>query len=96
MYYALFICTIYDSRGVDLYIMCDSNGVYLHVLRTICMYKFSRYHVIIFHTFFFPMTDLLKNLTGFCQNSTGNHQTDLSVKVGDLSVNSADNSVKPT
>jgi hypothetical protein len=41
------------------------------------------------------MTDFLKILIGFYQNSSGNRRADLSVKVGDLSMNSADNSLKP-
>jgi hypothetical protein len=44
---------MYDSHGVDLCIMYDSHGVYLSVLRTICMYKFSRCHTVIFHVFSF-------------------------------------------
>jgi hypothetical protein len=32
--------------------MYDSHGVYLRVLLTIYMYKFSRYHIVVFHDFF--------------------------------------------
>jgi hypothetical protein len=53
------------SHGMDLCTMCDFHGVYLRVLHTICMYKFSRCHVIVFHGFFFPMTDFMENLTDF-------------------------------
>jgi hypothetical protein len=85
---------MYDFHGVNLCTMYDSHDVYLYVLWTIYMYKFSRYHVVVFHIFFFPMTDFLENSTGFYKKSSGNRQTDLSVKVSDLSVNSADNSIK--
>jgi hypothetical protein len=57
MYYGLFACTIYDSHGVDLYTIYDSHSVYLCVLCTICMYKFSRCHAVIFYVFSFPMPD---------------------------------------
>jgi hypothetical protein len=56
---------MYDSHGVDLYTMYDSHGVYLHVLWTICMSKFSRYHAVIFHDFSFPMIDFLDNSADF-------------------------------
>jgi hypothetical protein len=43
---------MYDFHGVELYTIYDSHDVYLHVLQTIYMYKFSRCHAIIFHGFF--------------------------------------------
>jgi hypothetical protein len=43
---------MYDYHDVDLCIMYDSHNVYLRVLWTICIYKFSRYHVVVFHEFF--------------------------------------------
>jgi hypothetical protein len=64
---------MYDSYGVDLCTMYDSYDVYLRVLWTICMYKFSRCHAVVFHDFFFPMTDFLQNSIGFYQNSSKNH-----------------------
>jgi hypothetical protein len=57
MYHRFFICTMYDSYGLELCIMYDSHGVYLRVLWTICMYKFSRCHVVVFHSFFVPFTE---------------------------------------
>jgi hypothetical protein len=67
-------CTMYDSHGVELCTMYDSHSVYLCVLWTICMYKFSRCHAIIFHGFFFPLTNFRQNSPGFWQNSSGNCQ----------------------
>jgi hypothetical protein len=57
MYHGLFICTMYDSHGLKLCTMYDSHGIYLRVLWTICMYKFSRCHAVVFHGFFVPFTD---------------------------------------
>jgi hypothetical protein len=48
----LHVLYMYDSHGVDLCTMCDSHSVYLRLLWTICMYKFSRYHNIALHSFF--------------------------------------------
>jgi hypothetical protein len=67
---------MYDSHSVDLCIMCDSHGVYLCVVWTICKYKFSRCHAVVFHGFFFPMTSCWENSTSFYQNSSGNCQAD--------------------
>jgi hypothetical protein len=61
----LFICIMYASHGVDLCTMYDSHGVYLCILLTICMYKFSRCHAIVFHGFSIPMPDFLDNSAGF-------------------------------
>jgi hypothetical protein len=52
--------------------MYDSHGVYLRVLWTICMYKFSRCHVIVFHSFFVPFTDFQQKLAGFWQKPPKN------------------------
>jgi hypothetical protein len=41
-YSGLFTCTMYDSHGVYLCTTYDSLDVYIHILWTICMYKFSR------------------------------------------------------
>jgi hypothetical protein len=57
MYHELFACIVYDFYGLELCTMYDSHGVYLCVLWTICVYKFSRCHVIAFHGFFVPFTD---------------------------------------
>jgi hypothetical protein len=53
MNYLYVLCITHD---VDLGTMCDSHCVYLCVLWTICMYKFSRCYTI-FHGFFFPMIE---------------------------------------
>jgi hypothetical protein len=53
----LFLCTMYDSYVIELCIMYDSHGVYLRVLRTICMYNFSRCHVIIFTVLSFHLSN---------------------------------------
>jgi hypothetical protein len=53
MNYLYVLCITHD---VDLGTMCDSHCVYLRVLWTICMYKFSRCYTI-FHGFFFPMIE---------------------------------------
>jgi hypothetical protein len=41
--------------------MYDSYGVYLRVLWTICMYKFSRCHVGVFTVFSFHLQNFGKN-----------------------------------
>jgi hypothetical protein len=41
-----------DSHCVNLCTMYNFHDVYLRALWTIYMYKFNRYHVIIFHSFF--------------------------------------------
>jgi hypothetical protein len=51
MYYELFACTVNDFYGLKLCTMYDSHDLYLRVLWTICIYKFSICHVI-FHDFF--------------------------------------------
>ena len=61
----LFICIMYASHGVDLCTMYDSHGVYLCILLTICMYKFSRCHVVVFHGFFVPFTDFRQKSADF-------------------------------
>jgi hypothetical protein len=43
---------VYASNCLKLCTMYDSHGVYLRVLWTICMYKFSITHVVVFHDFF--------------------------------------------
>jgi hypothetical protein len=44
---------MYDSYGLELCNMYDSHGIYLRVLWAICMYKFSRCYVVVFHGFSF-------------------------------------------
>jgi hypothetical protein len=56
---------MYDSYDLDLCNMYDSHGVYLCVLWTICMHKFSKYNVIVFHGFFVSFTDFQQNLPDF-------------------------------
>jgi hypothetical protein len=77
MYHELFVCIMYDSHDFELYIMYDSHDVYLYVLLTICMYKFSRWHAIIFHDFFFHLPIFGKIRPKIA-------------KIGDLSVKSDD------
>jgi hypothetical protein len=52
---------MYDSYGLELCTMYDSHDVYLRVLWTICMYKFSRCHIVIFHVFSFHLPNFDKN-----------------------------------
>jgi hypothetical protein len=61
MHHKLFVCTMYDSYGLELCTMYDSHDVYLRVLWTICMYKFSRCHIVIFHVFSFHLPNFDKN-----------------------------------
>jgi hypothetical protein len=61
MYHELFACIVYDFYGLKLCIMYDSHGVYLCILWTICMYKFSRYHVVVFMIFSFYLPIFDKN-----------------------------------
>jgi hypothetical protein len=56
MYHGLFAYTMYDSHGFELCTMYDSHVIYLRVLCTIYMYKFSRCHAVIFHGFFVQFT----------------------------------------
>jgi hypothetical protein len=48
--------------------MYDSHDIYLRVLWTICMYKFSRCHVIVFTVFLFHLPILDKNQSGSSKN----------------------------
>jgi hypothetical protein len=84
MYHKLFACIIYASNCLELCTMYDSHGVYLCVLWTICMYKFSITHVVVFHSFF-AFTEFRQKSTGFRQKPSGTHHTGLSVKPADLS-----------
>jgi hypothetical protein len=52
---------MYDSHGLELCIMYDSHGFYLRVLWTICIYKFSRCHAAVFHSFSFHLPIFGKN-----------------------------------
>jgi hypothetical protein len=61
MYHGLFVCIINDYYGLELCTMYDSHGVYLRILWTIYMYKFSRCHVIIFTVFSFHLPIFSKN-----------------------------------
>jgi hypothetical protein len=70
------------SYGLELCTMYDSHDVYLCVLWTICMYKFSRCHAVVFTVFFVQFTD-------FWQKLFGNRHTDFQAKPVDLSVKSA-------
>jgi hypothetical protein len=56
------------------------------------MYKFSRYHVVVFYGFFFPLTDFRQNSSDFWQNLSENRQDEFQEKNTDLL---ADNSAKP-
>jgi hypothetical protein len=52
---------MYDSHGLELCTIYDSHDVYLRVLWTICMYKFSTCHVVIFTGFSFHLLIFDKN-----------------------------------
>jgi hypothetical protein len=95
MYHGLFACIMYASNCLKLCTMYDSHGVYLCVLWTICMYKFSTTHVVVFHGFFVPFTEFLQKSAGFQQKPSGTRRTGLSVKPADLSIKPADLSPKP-
>jgi hypothetical protein len=56
---------MYDSYGLELCTMYDSYDVYLRVLWTIYMYKFSIYHIVVFTGFFIPFTDFRQKITRF-------------------------------
>jgi hypothetical protein len=70
MYHELFTCTMYDFYGLELCTMYDSHDIYLRVLWTICMYKFSRCHVV-FHGFFVLFTDFRQRSADFRQKPPG-------------------------
>jgi hypothetical protein len=59
---------MYDFYGLELCIMYDSHVVYLRVLWTICMYKFSRCHIVGFHDFLFHLPIFDKNQPVFGKN----------------------------
>jgi hypothetical protein len=83
MYHRLFICTMYDFYGLKLCTMYDSHSVYLRVLWTICMYKFNRSHVVVFHIFrsiYQFSTKIGRFLAKFVQKSSRKKSADLSVK----------------
>jgi hypothetical protein len=69
--------------------MYDSHGVYLHVLWTICMYKFSRCHIVVFHDFFVPFTEFRQKSAGFRQKPSGTRYAGFQKKPADLSVKPA-------
>jgi hypothetical protein len=84
MYHKLFACIIYASNCLELCTMYDSHGIYLRVLWTICMYKFSITHVVVFDSFF-AFTEFRQKSTGFRQKPSETRRTGLSVKPADLS-----------
>jgi hypothetical protein len=47
---------MYDPHNLELCTMYVSDIIYLRVLLTLCMYKFSRCYDIVFHGFFFLFT----------------------------------------
>jgi hypothetical protein len=51
MYHELFACTMYDSHALVLCTVYDSHDIYLRVLLTIYMYKFSRCDIVVFTVF---------------------------------------------
>jgi hypothetical protein len=69
MYY---LYVLYDSHDLYLCIMYEFYGVYLHVLWTICMYKLSKCHIVVFHGVSFGFLD---NSIGFLQYLPENGQT---------------------
>jgi hypothetical protein len=56
MYHILFTYIMYDPHNLELCTMYVSDIIYLRVLLTLCMYKFSRCYDIVFHGFFFLFT----------------------------------------
>jgi hypothetical protein len=54
--------------------MYDSHVIYLRVLWTIYMYKFSICHIVGFHDFFVPFTDFDKNCSVFDKIRLKNHR----------------------
>jgi hypothetical protein len=90
--HSLELYTMYDSHNLELYTMYDSHGIYLHVLWTICMYKFSKCHVLFFTYFSFHLPILAKItwfLAKFARKSSrrfSGKNIDLLVKPADLSV----------
>jgi hypothetical protein len=61
MYHGLFACTMYDFHVLELCTMYESHGIYLRVLWTICMYKFSKCHAVVFMVFSFHLPIFGKN-----------------------------------
>jgi hypothetical protein len=59
---------MYDFYGLELCIMYDSLVVYLRVLWIICMYKFSRCHIVGFHGSLFHLPIFDKNQLVFSKN----------------------------
>jgi hypothetical protein len=69
----LFVCTMYNSHGLEWCTIYNSHGVYLRVLWTICMYKFSSCHTVVFHGFLFHLPISVKIasfLTKFVRKSS--------------------------
>jgi hypothetical protein len=69
--------------------MYDSYDIYLRVLWTICMYKFSRCHIIDFHYFSFHLPIFYKNYP-VSDKIRLKIVTPIFEKISDLSVKSAD------
>jgi hypothetical protein len=61
MYHKLFAYTVYNFYDIELCIMYDSHDAYLCVLLTICIYKFSICHVVVFTVFSFHLPIFDKN-----------------------------------
>jgi hypothetical protein len=61
MYHKLFACTVYNFYDIKLCTMYDSHDAYLCVLLTICIYKFSICHVVVFTVFSFHLPIFDKN-----------------------------------
>jgi hypothetical protein len=86
---------MYDSYGLELCIMYDSYGAYLCILWTICMYKFSRCHVVVFSQFFSSIYRFLTKISRFLTKNAQISPHRFSEKSADLSAKPADLSVFP-
>jgi hypothetical protein len=73
MYHELFTCLMYDFYGLELCTIYDSHVIYLRVLWTICIYKFSRCHAVVFHDFFVLFTNFWQKMIGFWHKPPGNY-----------------------
>jgi hypothetical protein len=86
MYHELFIYTVHNFYGLELCTIYDSHDIYLRVLWTICMYKFSRWSCRCFSRFFRSIYWFSTKIGRFLAKTARKWPHRFSEKPADLSV----------